>query len=501
MDGVVDGFGLARVARCVGDGDGDGDGDATGLFAGGGFGGRNRRVARFPAAAACDASNPPPTSPPTIGSALATSAPDPRAAPRATSRAAAILAIFHAPPCNTAPLDRIAARAAASATFRSTSLRAIAAVTSPLEEGLSPRAIVPWDVDAVSGCGISPTTSSSVMPSAAEMAAAATCGRMGSWPPTMATAKASLRLVVMVAASVAGTVTGRVMSPPSPAANPAPKFAADCQAIIDSHAACISLGVAAWRAVIGDTWRSASSRAPSSMMSGFPLSATRRRELSRSVALDGSSAKPRQKSSPSLVERRSAVARATSRWSAVSSGGSSSASSSESAPPSVPSAPSAPRLRSVPSRRSASAAALACRRRNFAARRRFRVRSPSGRRRSASSASARRDSISRSTSSNSAFADSPSHETAAGEPSGREAGAGACPPSRDASTVPTSSSSRDARDVGVSGAGWTGAPAIEGVSSGMATGVARVFDVALVAETIEWIERDGGANAPSRLGC
>jgi hypothetical protein len=35
----------------------------------------------------------------------------------------------------------------------------------------------------------------------------------------------------------------------------------------------------------------------------------------------------------------------------------------------------------------------------------------------------------------------------------------------------------------------------------MATGFARTFDVALVAETIERIERDGGASAPSGLGC
>ena len=91
------------------------------------------------------------------------------------------------------------------------------------------------------------------MPSAADIAAAAVRGRMGSCPPTMATANASLRLVVMFAARVAGTVTGSVTSPPRPAANPAPKLAADCHAIIDSHAACISLGVAAWRAVSRST--------------------------------------------------------------------------------------------------------------------------------------------------------------------------------------------------------------------------------------------------------
>ena len=170
--------------------------------------------------------------PPTIGRALATSAPDPRAAPRATSRAAAILAIFHAPPCNTAPFDRIAARAAASATFRSTSLRADAAVTSdasvtsssdgPFSRArkMASRAAEDAVSDAFSGRRVSSAISSSDMPSAADIAAAAVRGRMGSCPPTMATANASLRLVVMFAARVAGTVTGSVTSPPRPAGEP-----------------------------------------------------------------------------------------------------------------------------------------------------------------------------------------------------------------------------------------------------------------------------------------
>ena len=96
------------------------------------------------------------------------------------------------------------------------------------------------------------------------MAAAATLGRIGSWPPRTATAKTRRKFVTMFAATFAGKVTGSVNRPPSPVTNPAPKLSELWNWIIAFAAACMRDGERlSPTAPFAFAYRAANARAPS----------------------------------------------------------------------------------------------------------------------------------------------------------------------------------------------------------------------------------------------
>ena len=149
------------------------------------------------------------------------------------------------------------------------------------------------------------------------MAAAATLGRIGSWPPTTATAKARRKFVTMFAATFAGNVTGRVKRPPSPVTNPAPKLTELWNWIIEFAATCMREGESV-SPTFAVAYRAANFRAPSNCMSSFPRNATHSAACRSRVAVFSSFSRSAQNDTVSATasatarDRRSSAAKSRS---------------------------------------------------------------------------------------------------------------------------------------------------------------------------------------------